>query len=1304
MTGNDSTTFLPGNGELSTAVDAPITAASVWFAAGRFILRVTNALTDVDTVYVAGGQLWFDGSTVENTVLPGNFVLATSNYSGDSVNNYFGAAVRMDATTTLNGVTTVLSPTKITFGGNKLLTLATLAGSGDLNLVSQSDGALKVNALSAYTGTITVGVSRLEFSDSVAVLPAVTLNRAASALKLAAPATLAPGSKLLSGTLDLSALTLSDTAAAITIPDTSVTFASGFNVNLGDKRWATETIRVFAVPEEAPTDYRDVLKSIRVTVGGRIFALNENGFLMDYPDIRSAPSFTSEVIGRDQDLWINLSSNSGAQIAGITAPGRHVRISSGTMAADGDPADASSFTVQNGWSKALSAPITAASLTIEGGRFSLGGDGVGLLANAGTIYLSGGHIYPTKGGETFANDFYFSTAAYAEGNAYGSSVYRVDDNTTFNGASVIRSASKFSFGGASNRALTFANLSGAGNMTFGVYTGTGHRINLDNISAYTGTITIANAALTLTLTQPAAPVFSLSAGFLKPASPITLRSGTSITGGTLDFSSVTLPGTITAAMTIPAGATVSVGANATFQLGANYAFPVTLKIFEVEPGATLNGWNPATAIIAMGNIQPSRVVNADGTITFDIERTPFTFTKPSSDWDSKLFPTEALQALAPVTDTIEFGTDMAFQQTLDGKTSTVANITGGGSSTVSAYGLHGRGGDRSTITRDIWLAVSGGTFLNVVGGCENYWQSNKASSIQGDILTEMTGNSRTAALIGGIQDSGTSKNHFISGNIGVVVGENAMVSGSIIGGATSAHEMGVTINGNIAVLIKNAQKETNYAASTTPFFSGFIVGGSAWKGNVASEGTINGNTAVTIDLPEGTTENFRKTLVGGSHSINGSAKKGTFAISGTAAVSVSAPETTRFLHPIYGAGYSENDNPVTTGASAVTINGGTFFAEIAAGGFGAQSAVAGDAALIINGGVLTNTVLRGSSGGTVGGLKRLVVSGERTIDLTQTTAIEFSRVEASDGATLMLGQGTQADAAIVTNATLALSGKASADSTDYRYIRLTVFDHPRTNPNGNLAHVDSGVAIGEFRLTLDGVAIPWNGATITADPENSNASENSSKMIDNSTATGNKYYTYTANALYTFTIDRGANAGAFNGYELFGSDQDGRAPLAWTLFASTDGVNWVVFDQQRLTYAQADGWTYDVARSFTCARTEVPSSIGSVIVSNEGTLTGSGHMINNLTFESGSTLLKTSTDPRAALWIAGTITPPASGRVAVIGPDVELSTGDKHYLLTGPGAIAANASAFQAADGLVISRDATGLFLTRQSGLLIRLF
>ena len=138
----------------------------VWFGGGRWRVQTTGTtnITSTGTLYLSGAQFWVtDGQGAGGAFSTDNdVVLGLSNFRGDGISALDNTALRVDAAVTLNGTTTIIpAGTRIGFQNGKNLTIANLAGSGDIETSAYSNSAstLTISDSSNYTGTISVAPS-----------------------------------------------------------------------------------------------------------------------------------------------------------------------------------------------------------------------------------------------------------------------------------------------------------------------------------------------------------------------------------------------------------------------------------------------------------------------------------------------------------------------------------------------------------------------------------------------------------------------------------------------------------------------------------------------------------------------------------------------------------------------------------------------------------------------------------------------------------------------------------------------------------------------------------------------------------------------------------------------------------------------------------------------------------------------------------------------------------------------------------------------------------------------------------------
>ena len=325
-------------------------------------------------------------------------------------------------------------------------------------------------------------------------------------------------------------------------------------------------------------------------------------------------------------------------------------------------------------------------------------------------------------------------------------------------------------------------------------------------------------------------------------------------------------------------------------------------------------------------------------------------------------PTEAV-ALGAIAANVELELLGEARQTLGGRAANVAEIVGS-SGTPSIYGITGNGqGDKSTLERDVWLKVSGGAYGTIVGGKENNWTSSHANTINGNLLTEVTGSStRAKNVIGAIAAGGNGSNNGafpFTGDSLVTIADGAQVSGAVVGGGTSQHRFTVQHNGDATVRIRSVQTSATTGdgiVSRADIVGGALPGAS---GNVGSGYVVNGDTRVEIEIPEAS-GSFGKHVLGASRVADNTT--GNYTVNGDSTVVVDAPN-------------------VTFGSKI-----------LCAGGSGGTAHVTGTASLVLRAGTFTGNLIPCERGATVGDSALVIDGGERAVDLSGATIGAFNRL------------------------------------------------------------------------------------------------------------------------------------------------------------------------------------------------------------------------------------------------------------------------------------------------------------------------
>ena len=364
--------------------------------------------------------------------------------------------------------------------------------------------------------------------------------------------------------------------------------------------------------------------------------------------------------------------------------------------------------------------------------------------------------------------------------------------------------------------------------------------------------------------------------------------------------------------------------------------------------------NPEISELSLGAYQVQKLTDGfwvawvAGPAPDDEARASVSFDVPEG-WTEKAVPTVAVQR--SLTGNLALEQSAAFRQTLGGRVANVANITGS-DGTYNVYGINSSSaGDKSVLERDVWLKVSGGAHALIVGGKDNYWQYSHANSINGDLVTELSGSDVTAqSVIGGIYGcsdgggSGTRVGLPLNGNTLVTIGAGSKVTGNIIGSSVPMHGLPFTHTGNTLVRVLALQDETNSEHTLNGSPAGYVVGASMRADSQDRETSANltGNATVEVTLREGSGV-FEKTILGGSFNNNANAAS-TYTISGDTSVIIDAPGVT-FPRAIYAAG--QGKNVTVQGKASVTLKGGIFTGAL---GVGINGATAKDSELLIDGG------------------------------------------------------------------------------------------------------------------------------------------------------------------------------------------------------------------------------------------------------------------------------------------------------------------------------------------------------------------
>ena len=425
---------------------------------------------------------------------------------------------------------------------------------------------------------------------------------------------------------------------------------------------------------------------------------------------------------------------------------------------------------------------------------------------------------------------------------------------------------------------------------------------------------------------------------------------------------------------------------------------------------------------------------------------PVSFEVPEG-WTTKPVPTQAVQR--SLTENLALEQDAVFRQTLGGRATNVAEITGDDGTAHQIFGVNdaNHGNKDTPLERDVWLMVSGGNHDVIVGGSENNWtSSNHATPLRGDIAVELGANATANNLIGGVYKGGLINEGAVNGNILLTV--KGTVNGGLVGGTLSTHNLTPVITGNTHVRVLALQSTNKNAAAGV---GNRILGGSAYMGNTGSGAKQTGNTAVEVILPSEAKGTFVKEIAGGSYASTAS-----YAITGNTSVSISAPDTVTFSQPIYGGNVSNTSTATVSGDTSVTLNGGTYANRVCAGGYGANGGVLGKASLTLKGGVFEGSLEVSAENAPVGSSELIIDGGETGIDLSRATV-------SRDFGALTLKSNLNLGANRLPNATFTMEGERTltiAVTEEEIDTRRVVLGRVESVPEG-LTIAASGLSEGE---------------------------------------------------------------------------------------------------------------------------------------------------------------------------------------------------------------------------------------------------
>ena len=352
-----------------------------------------------------------------------------------------------------------------------------------------------------------------------------------------------------------------------------------------------------------------------------------------------------------------------------------------------------------------------------------------------------------------------------------------------------------------------------------------------------------------------------------------------------------------------------------------------------------------------------------------------TFADVPEGWGTA--PTTAWVALADRPVNLE--THPAARQTLGERAANVAVIDNNSGGPFDIYGIWSASyGDLSTLDRDVWLKVTGGTHNEIIGGANNDWRDNHANAVNGNLLTEVVGataNQVVGGIVGCGRGTGDGDGLPLTGDTLVTIGEGAQVVGNIVGGNGMYHARTFTHTGNTTVRVRALQTRRGEGSTR---LNNYLYGNHLIGGSVSADGSSRNNTHFTVTqtgdstvevvLPDDAVGTFAKEIIGGSYNAASDSDTYTFAIGGNVSVLIDAPETVTFAYPI------------------------------CAGTRGPQSSIAGKVTLTLRGGTFTSDILPyGDTPTITGGTELVLAGGERLIDLAQAHIGAFDTITLEGG-------------------------------------------------------------------------------------------------------------------------------------------------------------------------------------------------------------------------------------------------------------------------------------------------------------------
>lgn len=608
-------------------------------------------------------------------------------------------------------------------------------------------------------------------------------------------------------------------------------------------------------------------------------------------------------------------------------------------------------------------------------------------------------------------------------------------------------------------------------------------------------LTQANTA-TQTLKVTAGATLTLSGETAAWAGPIVFEGGAALAlvdGATLP--SATLPEEGSVSLEVREGGTLTLGSDRLAEL-ARYTLTVAeggtvcLRLTSAEylagtftlPEALRGSAERFALQDPAGNTLKAN--QAEGTFAFTTETLSFAL---PTGWELET-PTFAKKIAANATQATQgLVEDITLRQPLNDREAIVANATGAVDKAV-VFGGYPYGSDEKTLTQDVWLKVSGGTFRQIVGGNDMQNYGGKPRHLSGDTVVNISGGSVDYAYSCNLFDGKAST---ITGRHALVIDGDAVLKGSAAA-SSAIHGSGVTYNNaTLNLTIRNLQNDNSASDGDgvlpgwdggSNIKAGFLVGGGmSTRSNAPHK--VNGNTSVCVELPEGTAGVFSKTLIGGNYTTQGS---GTLTVSGTSTVRVSAPAGVTFNKDIVGGSHATGSATMTTGASEVTLTGGSYTGTITAGSLGTKATTTGNATLTLDGANVSAATL---NPGNVNGTATLVLktaAAPKTLgafDVITSATPEAVLTLPAANADLSGTAGTfTLDASAID--TLTVSSKATLTFTALPTAGLAVAFPSGENASTFTCAAPEGTTVEGLAFTVNGVEATGavDGTTLTVKP------------------------------------------------------------------------------------------------------------------------------------------------------------------------------------------------------------------------------